>query len=98
MTDLTPGLTMAQQNSRELRGSGNGWRGPRFANPTFAPPAAFEFANDCGLNCGNCGSGATKRTGPTQRQCIKCAVTWQTQAITEEERRVEAFREKEAAK
>jgi ribosomal protein L37AE/L43A len=95
--DPTPGQTMAQQNSRELRSSGNGWA-PVHANPIFVQPEPIPFANDAALTCQNCGSAATRRTGPQERQCIKCRATWQTSALTQEEKTIEAHRQKEAAK
>lgn len=96
--DPTPGRTMAQQNSRELRGGGaTTWKGPQFENPKFAPPAPWRIENDCGLTCGNC-CGPSKRTGPQERQCIRCAATWTTSATTAEEQAIERFREKERAK
>jgi hypothetical protein len=95
--DPTPGQTMAQANSRALRESGNGWRGPQFENPTFAAKEPVDFPHDCGLVCGNCG-GPSKRIGSQQRQCIKCAARWATSAKTAEELAIEKLRAVEAAK
>src|ERR1700723_805976 len=96
--DPTPGQTMAQANSRALRESGNGWRGPQFENPKFAAKEPWAFPGDHGLTCGNCASAATKRTGPQQRQCIRCSAQWTTSAMTAEEISIEKFRAAEAAK
>jgi ribosomal protein L37AE/L43A len=95
--DPVPGQTMARQAAEQLRGSGNSWS-PRHTNPVFTQPEPIPFANDAALTCQNCGSGATKRTGPQQRQCIKCRATWTTTAMTAEEQAVEKFKAREAAK
>jgi hypothetical protein len=75
--DPVPGQTMAQQNSRELRGSGNGWA-PVHANPVFSPPEPWAFAGGSGVTCLNCACGATKQVG-AQRQCVKCGASWEAQ-------------------
>jgi hypothetical protein len=98
--DYTPGLTYAREAAKQLRGGGGGtsWKGPAFSNPTFSPPEPFTFAHDSGLTCANCGSGATRRISPQRRECIRCHAVWETSAQTEQERQIEAFRAKEAAK
>jgi hypothetical protein len=96
--DPTPGKTFAIAAAQQLRGGGHtSWPGPAFTNPTFTQAAAFAFGHDAGIVCGNC-CGPSKRTGPQERQCIKCGARWQTLALTSEELQIEKLRAVEAAK
>ena len=98
MTDLTPGLTMAREAAKQLRGGGSTtWRGREYSNPTFAAPPPWTIAGDFGLTCGNCASAATRRTGPQERECIRCRARWTTEAKTADELAIERFKAKQEA-